>query len=528
MNEMRALLSAQRKADDLGLRTVLAAVIRVEGSSYRRPGAKMLICENGDVAGAVSGGCLERDLIARARRLMGTQKIERVVYDTHFDRSDEDEDGVGTGADGDTDVVAQASLGCEGVIEILLDPQPVAWLAAISQAVESSQNLTFMRPFDTDLAAAARLHSGKEVAGDPSKGKMSFCTDSAFYDELVTPTRLVVFGAGLDAVEVTRMAQIIGWHTTVVDVRSGFPQPRNQFVHVDQFLISEPSRAAELLNESQDPVIFLMTHNFEHDKKIVAALHGKKISFLGMLGPHKRGERLVDELNRELHLDRSEMRQQVRCPLGVDLGGEGAAAIALSALAEAHAIRNGRSAGFLRDRLGPIHDELSHSKKSQPFAESEIDKGASEWNSMLTEKKLIADAEGETPLLWVLRDVLNLTGTKFGCGKALCGACTIHVDGEPVRSCSYPAQSAVGKKITTIEGLNDNISAKVQKAWVDHHVPQCGYCQSGQVMTAVALLRAIPKPKDEDIDAALGGHICRCGTYQRIRAAIHQAAAEIG
>lgn len=142
-------------------------------------------------------------------------------------------------------------------------------------------------------------------------------------------------------------------------------------------------------------------------------------------------------------------------------------------------------------------------------------------------KQLAVDSDGDTPLLWVIRDELNYTGTKFGCGRALCGACTIHVDGEPVRACSFPLSAAEGKKITTIEGLNDQISATVQKAWVDHHVPQCGYCQSGQVMSAVALLRQIKKPSDTDIDNALGGHICRCGTYQRIRAAIHQAAAEL-
>lgn len=134
------------------------------------------------------------------------------------------------------------------------------------------------------------------------------------------------------------------------------------------------------------------------------------------------------------------------------------------------------------------------------------------------------DADGDTPLLWVIRDELNYTGTKFGCGMALCGACTVHIDGQPVRSCSMPLKAVEGKAVTTIEGLNDKITVAVQKAWVDNHVPQCGYCQSGQVMTAVALLREKKKPSDQDIDAALGGHICRCGTYQRIRAAIHQAA----
>jgi isoquinoline 1-oxidoreductase subunit alpha len=142
-------------------------------------------------------------------------------------------------------------------------------------------------------------------------------------------------------------------------------------------------------------------------------------------------------------------------------------------------------------------------------------------------QKVQVDAEADTPLLWVIRDELNYTGTKFGCGKALCGACTIHVDGEPVRSCSFPLAAAAGRKITTIEGLNDRVASVVQKAWVDNHVPQCGYCQSGQVMSAVALLRQVKRPNDQDIDQALGGHICRCATYQRIRTAIHQAAREL-
>jgi isoquinoline 1-oxidoreductase alpha subunit len=142
-------------------------------------------------------------------------------------------------------------------------------------------------------------------------------------------------------------------------------------------------------------------------------------------------------------------------------------------------------------------------------------------------KTFAVKAEDDTPLLWVIRDELGYTGTKFGCGKALCGACTVHVNGQPTRSCSFPVKAARGKSITTIEGLNDKVAQAVQQAWVDNYVPQCGYCQSGQVMTAVALLRETPRPSDTDIDFALGGHICRCGTYQRIRAAIHQAAANV-
>ncbi len=134
------------------------------------------------------------------------------------------------------------------------------------------------------------------------------------------------------------------------------------------------------------------------------------------------------------------------------------------------------------------------------------------------------DVDADTPLLWVLRDTLSLTGTKFGCGMALCGACTVHLDGAPIRSCVTPVSAVAGKKITTIEGLSSDRSHPVQKAWIELDVPQCGYCQSGQIMSAVALLAQTPRPSDEQIDAAMAGNICRCGTYQRIRAAIHRAA----
>jgi isoquinoline 1-oxidoreductase alpha subunit len=134
------------------------------------------------------------------------------------------------------------------------------------------------------------------------------------------------------------------------------------------------------------------------------------------------------------------------------------------------------------------------------------------------------DVDPQMPLLWVIRDFIGLKGTKFGCGIAQCGACTVHFDGEPIRSCSYPVAGAVGKKITTIEGISENIDHPIQKAWIEQQVPQCGYCQSGQIMSAVALLNHNHKPTDADIDAAMSGNICRCGTYQRIRKAIHQAA----
>lgn len=142
----------------------------------------------------------------------------------------------------------------------------------------------------------------------------------------------------------------------------------------------------------------------------------------------------------------------------------------------------------------------------------------------LNGKTLSLDADPDMPLLWAIRDLAGMTGTKFGCGRALCGACTVHVDGQPVRSCAFPISAAAGKSVTTIEGVSADGSHPVQVAWRELNVPQCGYCQSGQIMSAIALLEKNPNPSDDDIDNAMSGNICRCGTYTRIRAAIHKAA----
>jgi aerobic-type carbon monoxide dehydrogenase small subunit (CoxS/CutS family) len=142
----------------------------------------------------------------------------------------------------------------------------------------------------------------------------------------------------------------------------------------------------------------------------------------------------------------------------------------------------------------------------------------------LNGKSAMVDVVPEMPLLWVLRDTLGLTGTKFGCGMALCGACTVHINGQPIRSCVTPVSSVAGKKVTTIEGLSPDRSHPVQRAWMDEDVPQCGYCQSGQIMTAAALLEKTAHPTDADIDEVMRNNMCRCGTYQAIRKAIHVAA----
>jgi len=143
-------------------------------------------------------------------------------------------------------------------------------------------------------------------------------------------------------------------------------------------------------------------------------------------------------------------------------------------------------------------------------------------------KAMQVDADPDMPLLWALRDHLNMTGTKYGCGMALCGACTVHVNGEPVRSCQTPLSAAVKRRITTIEGIGASKEGKaVQAAWIEHDVPQCGYCQSGQIMSAAALLAKNKRPSDIDIDAAMSGNVCRCGTYNRIRAAVRTAARNV-
>lgn len=147
-----------------------------------------------------------------------------------------------------------------------------------------------------------------------------------------------------------------------------------------------------------------------------------------------------------------------------------------------------------------------------------------EYKLSINGKSLMVEAEPATPLLWVIRDTLGMTGTKFGCGMAQCGACTVHLEGTAIRSCTFPVSAAVDKKITTIEGISEDNSHPVQRAWIELQVPQCGYCQSGQIMSAVALLSKNQKPSDEDIDRAMQGNLCRCGTYSRVRKAIQLAA----
>ncbi|HEY2460713.1 MAG TPA: (2Fe-2S)-binding protein, partial [Candidatus Acidoferrum sp.] len=177
-----------------------------------------------------------------------------------------------------------------------------------------------------------------------------------------------------------------------------------------------------------------------------------------------------------------------------------------------------------QERASNFRDYNSIEAKAHLPAQGRDVRRSSMTSFHLNGKPVQVDVDPSTPLLWVLRDSLGMTGTKFGCGMALCGACTVHLDGKAIRSCVAPVARVEGKRVTTIEGLSENLTHPLQRAWIELDVPQCGYCQSGQIMSAAVLLVENSKPTDKDIDEAMGGNICRCGTYPRIRRAIHKAA----
>lgn len=349
-NEDRALLEADSRAQADGLRSALAVVIRIEGSSYRRPGAKMLIAEDGVISGAVSGGCLERDLIQRAIRVLATGKSERVIYDTRLDSEDRDDED----SDAAPSVVRKVntSLGCEGVIEILIDPNPRPWLDTIARVLETRRDAVFVYSLElgTELKSAAT-----GLAALALEVKQSYCLDEVFFDLNRAPPRLILFGAGHDAIPMTRIARELGWWTGVADCRSGFPQAASHFRHVDRYLKCLPEEACRSMGIDAESLVLVMTHHLEHDRAILRELIPIAPRYLGLLGPRTRGARLLAETAVELGIAPESIVGRARFPVGLDLGGEGASAIALAAIAEIHALIHEREAGFLKNRQGPIH-----------------------------------------------------------------------------------------------------------------------------------------------------------------------------
>lgn len=319
MNEGELILQKFRAAQAEGISVALATVVKLHGSSYRRPGAKMLITRDGQIAGSVSGGCLERDLIRRAVRMMDTSTDEGaiVIYDTRADADDDEAEAR----------VRTVGLGCEGVIEIFLNPKPGAQLEAIAQVFRSRRPQGF----------ALALPDG-----------------TAFVDQLSAPVRLILFGAGHDTVPMSRLAHELGWSVTVVDCHSSFAVLRSSYIGVADYRVASPALAAAAASVDQDSLAMVMTHNYEHDLEILKHLtSGSRPRYAAVLGPKKRTEKLFAELRAQ---GVQSPEAGMHYPMGLDIGGDSPQTIALSALAQAQAVLAGRHGGFLSlaDR---IHDD---------------------------------------------------------------------------------------------------------------------------------------------------------------------------
>jgi len=315
MNEDRSILAAFRKARKAGVGAALATVVKVTGSSYRRPGAKMLITADGEISGSVSGGCLERDLIRRAHWAIDRSEPQMIRYDSRID-GDEVEPAR---------EIQTPGPGCGGVIEVFVNPAPDEHLASLERAHRERRRIAF----------PIVLPGGE-----------------SYLDILSPPVSLILFGAGQDAVAAARIAQEIGWQTRVVNCRSSLPLPRPLFGEVDAFLSCDPDQILERVEIRPGSIAFVMTHNYEHDRAILRQIVVRPVRYIGLLGPRARSERLLAEIAEERIPIPTDL---IHFPMGLDIGGETPQAIALSALAEALAVLSGRKGGFLRERPGPIH-----------------------------------------------------------------------------------------------------------------------------------------------------------------------------
>lgn len=324
MNENRSILDLFKRNPHL--KYALATVVRIYGSSYRMPGAKMLISEKGEISGSVSGGCLERDLIRRASESIYHERSCLVRYDTRADAEDSDADD----AESKHLLVQNAGLGCEGVIEIFLEPRPYAHLAALEKC----------------------LIDGKEIRFD-----VSLPDGSIFMDRIRPPNRLIIFGAGPDIVAMVELGYALGWDVTVVDCHSSFPVPKRLFQKATRLLSLPADAVLDSLPIDANTFIALMTHNYEHDQAILEQLAtAPPFRYLGILGPKTRGHKLIHELKSSNSILPA---QSIHFPMGLDIGGENSQAIALATFAEMQSLQHGRDAQFLKYRHNSIHSTLS-------------------------------------------------------------------------------------------------------------------------------------------------------------------------
>lgn len=373
MKELRAIASAFEQARSAGTATALATVVEVNGSAYRRPGARMLITEAGQTTGGVSGGCLERDVLLRARRAIESGESSLVTYDTTDD--DDIEYGVG--------------LGCRGVVQIFIELLPVAgepshlphleqlikrrepgvlttvWRVEGSREVRAGSRLLLSsqgRLWDDlgDPELAIRIEADAREALQTRRStsrtyRLPAGEVTAFLEFLRPPVPLVVFGGGLDAVPLVRLAVELGWQVTVVDGRPSAAS-RARFPHADALLLCRPEQVQEQVRLAPDTVAVVMTHHYLTDLRLLELLLPSPVRYLGLLGPKSRSERLLQELAQAGIVPTEAQRRRLHAPVGLDLGAETCEEIALAILAEIRAVLAGRGGGLLRDRPAPIHD----------------------------------------------------------------------------------------------------------------------------------------------------------------------------
>ncbi|MFI5187084.1 MAG: XdhC family protein [Chitinophagales bacterium] len=370
MKEIRDIISAFDKAQKLGKQTALATVVHVDGSSYRRPGARMLITEDGELTGAISGGCLERDALQKALLAMMEKRSKLVTYDTN----DEDDAKLGMG------------LGCNGIIQVLIEPidssdqdNPIQFLKMIVSKRQQNVLITLFslqNKRDAQYGTCLLVPEDGNISGDVPILKDILTTDAkgaltnknssfknystgnnnltAFIELIKPPVSIVIIGAGNDAMPLVKMADILGWETTVVDGRPNYAK-KERFVSACQVLVSKPENVLDKLTVDDETVFLLMTHNYNYDLAMLRALLARKLVYVGSLGPRKKLDRMIEGLKEEGVSLTHEQLSSLYGPVGLDVGAETAEEIALSILAEIKAVLSSKSGQSLRINTEAIH-----------------------------------------------------------------------------------------------------------------------------------------------------------------------------
>lgn len=389
MNETQAIIKAFDESQKRGERCALATVVSVEGSAYRRPGARMLVCRNGSSTGMISAGCLESDVIEHALRVIKTNTAKLVEYDT-ASTSDE--------------MVWSLGLGCNGIVRVLVEPfEPQSnYIAALRRTISSDESFAVATVFHHySLDAAARLEIGSRLYFSPGEETASDIQDrdlaamiesdaqelsrdetrvyqwngqtaKVFIETITPPVPLVVFGAGLDALPIIELARTIGWQTEIFDPQER-PASRERFGQADKVTLGRPETVSELVTITPRTLALLMTHNYSHDKEILEFLLASPARYIGVMGPRKRTERMLDELRDDGGIFTFEDEERLYAPVGLDIGANTPAEIALAIIAEMRAVTAMRGGGGnLRSRHAPINDLKTTIQGSAPLEELRI------------------------------------------------------------------------------------------------------------------------------------------------------------